>query len=74
MFVQIGIFSVEANAKRAQSQMSKAGVIATIKKEQSQSKTFWRVIAGPAPSQSDLNALKTTIRGLGYPDAYPVSN
>jgi cell division septation protein DedD len=74
MYIQIGIFSVEANAKRAQSQMSKAGVIATIKKEQSQSKTFWRVIAGPAPSKSDLNALKKTIHGLGYPDAYPVSN
>ena len=74
MYIQIGIFSVEANAKRAQSQMAKAGVIATIKKEQSQSKTFWRVIAGPAPSKSDLDALKTTIHGLGYPDAYPVSN
>ncbi|KEO61707.1 SPOR domain-containing protein [Thioclava indica] len=74
MYIQIGIFSVEANAKRAQSQMSKAGVIATIKKEQSQSKTFWRVIAGPAPSKSDLNALKKTIHGLGYSDAYPVSN
>ncbi|WP_417807448.1 SPOR domain-containing protein [Thioclava sp.] len=74
MYIQIGIFSVEANAKRAQSQMAKAGVIATIKKEQSQSKTFWRVIAGPAPSKTDLNALKKTIHGLGYPDAYPVSN
>jgi len=74
MYIQIGIFSVEANAKRAQTQMGKAGVIATIKKEKSQNKTFWRVIAGPAPSKSDLNALKTTIHGLGYPDAYPVSN
>lgn len=72
-YIQIGIFSVEANAKRAQSQMAKAGVIAEIKKEQSHSKTFWRVIAGPAPTKSDLDALKTKIHGLGYPDAYPVS-
>ncbi|WP_038063550.1 SPOR domain-containing protein [Thioclava dalianensis] len=73
-FVQIGIFSSEANANRAKAQMAKAGVIATIKKEKSQSKTFWRVIAGPAPSKPDLEALKTTIHKLGYPDAYAVSN
>lgn len=74
MYVQIGIFSSEANAKRAQSQMAKAGIIASIRKETSHSKTFWRVVAGPAPSKTDLKALETTIHGLGYPDAFPVSN
>ncbi|OOY11669.1 hypothetical protein BMG00_11245 [Thioclava marina] len=73
MYIQIGIFSVEANAKRAVDQMSKAGVIAQITKETSHDKTFWRVIAGPAPTKADLKSLETTIHGLGYPDAYPVS-
>lgn len=73
MYVQIGIFSVEANAKRATDQMAKAGVVATIRTEQSQGKTFWRVVAGPAASAADRNTLITKIKGLGYPDAYAVS-
>lgn len=73
MFVQIGIFSVEANAKRAAEQMAKAGVVATTRTEQSQGKTFWRVVAGPASSAADRDALVKKIKGLGYADAYAVS-
>ncbi|KEO51181.1 SPOR domain-containing protein [Thioclava pacifica] len=73
MYIQIGIFSVEENAKRAVEQMSKAGVIAQINKESSHDKTFWRVVAGPAPTKTDLKALEKTIHELGYPDAYPVT-
>lgn len=73
MFVQIGIFSTEANAKRATSQMAKAGVSASVKTETSQGKTFWRVIAGPAASAADRDAMMKKIKGLGYTDAYAVS-
>lgn len=73
MYVQIGIFSVEANAKRATDQMAKAGIAATIRTEQSQGKTFWRVVAGPAASSAERDALSLKIKGLGYPDAYAVS-
>lgn len=71
LLVQIGIFSVEANAKRAADQLAAAGIAASVKTETSQGKTFWRVVAGPAP---DRDAMIAKIKGLGYTDAYAVSN
>ena len=72
-FVQIGIFSVEANAQKAAAQMQKAGMTAAVKADQSQGKSFWRVIVGPAATEADRNALAAKVKALGYPDAYPVS-
>lgn len=72
-YVQIGIFSSEANAKRAVGQMQKAGMTAKVAPDQSNGKTYWRVIVGPATSVTDRDALATKVKGLGYPDAYPVS-
>ncbi|MEZ5884725.1 MAG: SPOR domain-containing protein, partial [Paracoccaceae bacterium] len=73
-YVQIGIFSMEANAKRAADQLAKAGIAQSIRKEESQGKTFWRVLAGPAASAAERDAMTTKIKGLGYNDAYAVSN
>ncbi|OCX61421.1 sporulation domain-containing protein [Thioclava sp. SK-1] len=73
MFVQIGIFSVEANAKGVADKMSKSGVVTQTIAENWQGKKFWRVVAGPAASSSDRNALLNKIKGLGYTDAYAVS-
>lgn len=70
--VQIGIFSVEANAKRAVEQLRKGGAAASIKTEQSQGKTFWRVTAGPADA-GGRDALLAKVKGLGFKDAYFVS-
>lgn len=72
-YVQIGIFSVEENAQRAADQMKAAGMTATVKSDQSQGKTFWRVIVGPAASVAERDALAARVKGIGYPDAYPVS-
>lgn len=72
-YVQIGIFSVEANAKKAAAQLQKAGMSAEVKAGTSQGKTIWRVIVGPAATEADRNALVAKVKGLGYPDAYPVS-
>ncbi len=72
-YLQIGIFSVEANAKTAQGQMQKAGMSATVKPDKSQGKAFWRVIVGPAATEADRNALAAKVKALGYPDAYAVS-
>lgn len=72
-YVQIGIFSTEANAKRAVEQMQKAGMTAKFVPDQSNGKTYWRVIVGPATSVADRDALAGKVKGLGYPDAYPVS-
>ena len=63
---QIGIFSVEANAKRAVDQLTKAGVAASIKKGQTQGKDHWSVTA----SGADKAALLAKVKGLGFTDAY----
>lgn len=71
-YVQIGIFSTEANAKRAASQMKGAGLAASVRKDDSNGKSFWRVIVGPATSVADRDALAARVKSVGYPDAYPV--
>lgn len=70
--IQIGIFSVEANANRASASLGKAGIPAKVVKESSQGKTFWRVTAGPADA-SGRDAMLSKVKGLGFKDAYFVS-
>ena len=72
-YIQIGIFSVEANADRAAAQMTAAGLTPAIRKDESQGKTFWRVIVGPLNSADARAAAVAKVKGLGYPDAYAVS-
>ncbi len=62
--IQIGIFSVEANAKRAADTLSKAGIPADIRKEAAQGKSFWSVTA-----KGDAATL-TKIKSAGFTDAY----
>lgn len=62
--IQIGIFSVEANAKRAADTLKKAGLAGTIRREETAGKTLWSVT-----SSGDAAAL-TKVKGLGFPDAY----
>lgn len=71
--IQIGIFSVEANARGAAAQLGKAGAQTQVKKEESQGKTFWRVLAGPATDAAGREALMAKVKGAGFKDAYFVS-
>jgi cell division septation protein DedD len=71
-YIQIGLFSVEANAKRSAATLEGSGTQANILREESQGKTFWRVTAGPVDTASRA-ALLTKIKGLGFSDAYFVS-
>jgi cell division septation protein DedD len=62
--IQIGIFSVEANAKRASDVLAKAGIPASITKETSHGKDLWSVTArGNA-------AVLSQIKSAGFKDAY----
>lgn len=70
--IQIGIFSVEANANRASGTLTKAGIAASVTKDSSQGKDFWRVTAGPAASNA-RDATLTKVKGLGFTDAYYLS-
>ncbi len=73
-FIQIGIFSVEANANRAAKQMQSAGLLPTVKRSEINGKAFWRVVVGPANTKSELNTILKTIKGEGFSDAYAVSS
>lgn len=73
-FIQIGIFSVEANATRTAQQMRSAGLIPTIKRGESSGKPFWRVVVGPASNASERTSLLKKIKGEGFSDAYAVTN
>ncbi len=73
-FIQIGIFSEEANAERAAKQMRGAGLIPTVKQQQLGGKPFWRVVVGPATSASEQRSLLATIKDEGFSDAYAVTN
>ncbi len=64
--IQIGFFSVEANAQRAVDQLKKAGILATIRKSETQGKVYWSVTA-----RGD-KAMLDAIRAAGFADAYVI--
>ncbi len=73
-FIQIGIFSVEQNAKNTAAAMRGAGMKTQIIPGTSSGKRFWRVVVGPAASATERAALLKQARALGFSDAYPVTN
>ncbi len=66
--IQVGIFSVEANAQRAVDTLGKAGISASIRKEENQGKAFWSVTA-----RGD-RALMKQIKAAGFTDAYDLKS
>ncbi len=73
-FIQIGIFSVEANARRTADQLRGDGLSTKVLAQESQGKPFWRVIVGPAPTSADRATVLAKVKTLGFADAYFVSN
>lgn len=73
-FVQIGIFSVEQNARNTATSLRNAGLIPTVRAQTGNGKPFWRVVVGPAPNSADRSNILSTVKGLGFSDAYFVTN
>lgn len=73
-YLQVGIFSVEANADRTAKLMRSAGMIPTVRKGETGGKPFWRVIVGPAATSSERASLLAKIKAEGFTDAYAVTN
>lgn len=73
-FIQIGIFSIEANATRTAKQMRGAGIIPTVKTFDRDGKPFWRVVVGPAATSGERADLLAKIKTEGFTDAYAVTN
>lgn len=73
-YIQIGIFSVKSNATGTAETMRKGGMVPLVKEQTSRGKIFWRVLIGPAGSKSERTTLLKKIKGLGFADAYSVTN
>lgn len=73
-FIQIGIFSVEENARNTAASMRTAGIVPIVKQSSSSGKTFWRVIVGPASNSAERATLLNKVKDKGFSDAYFVSN
>ncbi|WP_417267198.1 SPOR domain-containing protein [Celeribacter baekdonensis] len=73
-YLQIGIFSVEANAERTVQMLASQGLVATVKPGSSNGKSFWRVVVGPASSASERKTLLEKVKKAGFTDAYAVTH
>lgn len=73
-YIQIGIFSVETNARNTATALRTSGIVPTVRKQSSSGKTFWRVIIGPATSASERAGLLKKVKASGFSDAYAVTN
>lgn len=73
-FIQIGIFSVEANATRTANRMRDAGIVPLTRTYTREGKTFWRVVVGPATNSAERAVLLKNVKEEGFTDAYAVTN
>ena len=73
-FIQIGIFSVEENANNTAQALRGAGMVPTIYDQTSNGRRFWRVVVGPAQNSGERATLLEAVQGLGFEDAYFVTN
>lgn len=73
-YIQIGIFSVEANATGTADRMRNIGIVPTVLAQESQGQAFWRVIVGPATTEAERAQLLDQVKAQGFSDAYFVTD
>jgi cell division septation protein DedD len=74
-FIQVGLYTVEANANSAAEQLRQAGIVPTVLKgERDDGESFWRVVVGPVTTADDQAALLGQVRAAGYGDAFLAPN
>lgn len=73
-FIQLGFFSVEANAKNTLKALETRKMPGRIVKATAKGKTFWRVMAGPAQTKGERDAYLKEIKKMGFADAYLTKN
>lgn len=69
-FVQIGLFTVEANAFSARDNLRAAGIVPTVLEGSNDNGPFWRVIVGPVTTKDDQAELLAQVKSLGFRDAF----
>ncbi len=73
-YVQVGLFSVEANATAAAANLRQGGIVPTIAKGANGDRQFWRVIVGPMTNATEQAEVLGQVRALGYSDAFLAPN
>ena len=73
-FIQVGIFGVQNNAKKAKDQMLNLNLPVNILDFQIKEKPYWRVVVGPASTSDSRKNMLKAIKSAGFTDAYYVSN
>jgi len=73
-FVQVGTFTVEANAQSAAEKIKRNGLPAKVHELKTDDKTVWRVLVGPAATRAERNAMQSDVKDLGFSDAFTVKN
>jgi len=73
-FIQVGIFGVQNNAKKAKDQMLNLNLPVNILDFQIKEKPYWRVVVGPASTLDSRKNMLKAIKSAGFTDAYYVSN
>ena len=66
-YIQVGLFSVEANADAASASLRQSGIIPTVTNTEAGD---WRVVVGPVATADDQAALLAQVKKLGYTDAF----
>lgn len=73
-FIQVGLFSVEANAVSAADKLRGAGIVPSVVESSSGGELAWRVVVGPVNEAGDRTALLAQVKRLGFDDAFLTSN
>jgi rare lipoprotein A len=75
LYVQAGAFGTEANASKLLGQLRAKGVNnASVRADQSDGKTLYRVRVGPIPNVNEFDKVVKRLRILGFPDARLAAN
>lgn len=73
-FIQLGIFSIRANAENLVTDLDAQGLPARVVESASQGTTFWRVLVGPAATEAERARYLDAVKAEGFADAYFVRN
>ena len=73
-FVQVGLFTVEANAEAAAASLRQGGIVPTIVPGSNDTRNFWRVLVGPMSNATEQAEMLGQVRALGYADAFLTPN
>lgn len=71
-YAQLGLFSVESNAKGTLAKLKSKGLSGKIVTGNSNGKKYYRVLAGPAASSAEQKKILSAVKAMGFSDAYLV--